>query len=263
MTTERDLKIAEAAALLERHQKWLNKLPIPTTGCVFQMMHVVGKAQEILAAIPAASEPVAVPEGWRELLKLCIGPINIAMATIGMHSGAKSAPAAYEQCERALDGIHAMLSAAPQPEAQQPAQDDKWHKAVLNECMSVEGCYHPSDPQLTLRELINWHTQEATDVANDVSETVKTLAGNYVRLTCDANAEQPAQALTESERQAVEFYQSNPRAANFDLKRRISEQPAQALTDSDIVSVAEAICRSNGADVFIAFARAIEARLRQ
>jgi hypothetical protein len=37
--------------LLDRHQKWLNKLPVPTEGCLYQMMNVVGEAQKLLKTI--------------------------------------------------------------------------------------------------------------------------------------------------------------------------------------------------------------------
>lgn len=84
----------------------------------------------------------------------------------------------------------AMLSAAPQlfvkTEQVEISHDIEYqaHKAVLAACMSIEGCYHSCDPKLTLKKLINWYVQEATDVANDVSETVKIQADNYVRITC-------------------------------------------------------------------------------
>lgn len=38
-----------------------------------------------------------------------------------------------------------------------PAQEDRWHKAVLNECMAIEGCYKESDPAGTIKCLIDWH----------------------------------------------------------------------------------------------------------
>lgn len=40
---------------------------------------------------------------------------------------------------------------------------DKWHRAVLIECMLTEGCYHEDDPEQSVRELINWHTSVATE----------------------------------------------------------------------------------------------------
>jgi len=51
-----------------------------------------------------------------------------------------------------------------------PAEDDchliddgreGWHKAVLAECTSVEGCYQESDPAKTVRDLIEWHRKDA------------------------------------------------------------------------------------------------------
>lgn len=49
--------LAEAVALLERHQKWLNKLPVPTTGATHQMMHVVGKVIDTLSGMAEANSP--------------------------------------------------------------------------------------------------------------------------------------------------------------------------------------------------------------
>ena len=40
--------IEQIEILLEKHIKWLNNLPIPTQGCLHQMMNVVGEAQRIL-----------------------------------------------------------------------------------------------------------------------------------------------------------------------------------------------------------------------
>lgn len=40
--------IEQIEKLLERHIKWLNKLPIPTHGCLHQMMNVIGESQRIL-----------------------------------------------------------------------------------------------------------------------------------------------------------------------------------------------------------------------
>ena len=36
--------IEQIEKLLERHIKWLNTLPIPTQGCLYQMMNVIGEA---------------------------------------------------------------------------------------------------------------------------------------------------------------------------------------------------------------------------
>jgi len=49
--------VAEAVQLLEQHQKWMNKLPVPTTGALHQMMHVVGKAQKLLAEVAQQPAP--------------------------------------------------------------------------------------------------------------------------------------------------------------------------------------------------------------
>lgn len=40
--------IEKIEKLLARHQKWLNKLPVPTEGCLYQMMNVIGEAQRLL-----------------------------------------------------------------------------------------------------------------------------------------------------------------------------------------------------------------------
>lgn len=41
--------IEQVEKLLERHIRWLNNLPIPTQGCLHQMMNVIGEAQRILS----------------------------------------------------------------------------------------------------------------------------------------------------------------------------------------------------------------------
>lgn len=55
-----------------------------------------------------------------------------------------------------------------------------WHDAVLAECMKIETAYKADDPDGTIRALINWYYEEASGV----SEGVKRLADNYMRLTC-------------------------------------------------------------------------------
>lgn len=45
--------LSEVVALLESHQKWINKLPVPTTGATHQMMRVVGKAIDALNEMKA------------------------------------------------------------------------------------------------------------------------------------------------------------------------------------------------------------------
>lgn len=56
---ENQQMLAEVVALLESHQKWLNKLPVPTKGATHQMMHVVGKAISILGGMKSSA---AVPD---------------------------------------------------------------------------------------------------------------------------------------------------------------------------------------------------------
>jgi hypothetical protein len=63
--------------------------------------------------------------------------------------------------------------------------EDAWHAAVLAECMRVESCYKADDPVGTLAALINWHTTEASAVA----ETIKIHADAYLRLTCGSIGE--------------------------------------------------------------------------
>lgn len=62
---------AEAVALLESHLKWINKLPVPTTGATHQMMNVVGKAIEAINRMnleaPAPKRPLQegeINEEW-------------------------------------------------------------------------------------------------------------------------------------------------------------------------------------------------------
>lgn len=38
-----------------------------------------------------------------------------------------------------------------------------WHDAVLEQCMSIECCYREADPRGTVKDLIDWHAQLATD----------------------------------------------------------------------------------------------------
>ncbi len=48
--------IEQIEKLLERHIKWLNNLPIPTQGCLYQMMNVLGEAQRILTKMKNDTE---------------------------------------------------------------------------------------------------------------------------------------------------------------------------------------------------------------
>jgi len=57
---------------------------------------------------------------------------------------------------------------------------DAWHDAVFVECMKIETAYKADDPEGTVRALINWYYEEASGV----SDGVKRLADNYMRLTC-------------------------------------------------------------------------------
>lgn len=58
--------------------------------------------------------------------------------------------------------------------------DLKWKQAVLHECMRIESGWHEDNPELTIKEIIDWHYQEASAV----SDTTKILADNYIALTC-------------------------------------------------------------------------------
>lgn len=62
----------------------------------------------------------SVPDGWRDVLEHCIGPLNIALYTIQTHSNCESATEAEAECRYALSGIQRMLAAAPTP-AEAPA----------------------------------------------------------------------------------------------------------------------------------------------
>ncbi len=57
----------------------------------------------------------SVPDGWRDVLEHCIGPLNIALYTIQTHSNCESATEAEAECRYALSGIQRMLAAAPTP----------------------------------------------------------------------------------------------------------------------------------------------------
>ncbi|KMJ53766.1 hypothetical protein ACG97_05820 [Vogesella sp. EB] len=47
--------LMEVVTLLESHQKWINKLPVPTAGATHQMMHIVGKAIDMLNGMKTAA----------------------------------------------------------------------------------------------------------------------------------------------------------------------------------------------------------------
>jgi hypothetical protein len=62
---------------------------------------------------------------------------------------------------------------------------DLWHKAVLQECMSVQGCYKESDPVGTIRSLLDWHcknTENNLDIklAGFYDPKAKDLKGAFV-----------------------------------------------------------------------------------
>jgi hypothetical protein len=63
--------------------------------------------------------------------------------------------------------------------APSPVGGSAWHDAVLTECMRIEAAYHADDPVRTIKELIDWHAN-----SSDVASTNKTLADNYLKLTC-------------------------------------------------------------------------------
>jgi hypothetical protein len=73
----------------------------------------------------------------------------------------------------------------------EPAEQsgDKWHEAVLHECMRVESCYVSDDPKQTMLNLINWYhaawKEEAQSADSRDAETVEHYTGGrfirYIR----------------------------------------------------------------------------------
>jgi len=53
----------------------------------------------------------------------------------------------------------AALAAAP------VAQQDAWHQAAIDHCMSVKSCYEPTNPRKTISNLIDWHVAAERDLA--------------------------------------------------------------------------------------------------
>jgi hypothetical protein len=106
---------------------------------------------------------------------------------------------AYEAIYQHVDEETADLShnwqarAALTQQAAPEAPANAWHDAILAECMRVESCYHADDPVRTIKELINWYSQEASSVA----EGIKIMADNYMRETCGAPAAQQAGAAVD------------------------------------------------------------------
>ncbi len=96
--------LAEAVALLESHQKWLNKLPVPTAGATYQMMNVVGKAIDTLAGM-GVTEATSSPPGWK------LVPIEPTSKMIV--AGSETDPQFFEHAQFVY---RAMLAAAPEPE---------------------------------------------------------------------------------------------------------------------------------------------------
>ena len=66
------------------------------------------------------------------------------------------------------------------PPAAVPALANPWHNAVLAECMRIEAAYDSADPVKTVAALIDWHVKQA----QEVGETIKAQADNYVKMTC-------------------------------------------------------------------------------
>lgn len=134
------------------------------------------------------------------------------------------------------------------PASAQPA--DPWHDAVLAECMRVESCYNAADPAKTIKELIDWHAQEAAGVA----ETIKVQADNYMRLTCGAQPDQRESAAEgEPERdplyeKAVQVVRAHNRASLSLVQRTLvlgynrTARLFEAMEKEGVVSA----CDANG-----------------
>lgn len=102
---------------------------------------VIASGERLRSAITTAEsaqaqqpQAVGAPDGWREELANCVGPINIALATIGMHSAVSSASAASDQCERALAWINSMLATATDSVPRLP---DGWQMVPVEPDLSM------------------------------------------------------------------------------------------------------------------------------
>lgn len=94
------------------------------------------------------------------------------------------------------DIVSRVFAAQPAEGAGQAGQvAGAWHDAVFAECMKIETAYKADDPAGTVRALINWYYEEASGV----SDGIKRLANNYMRLTCGTErAAAPADQLDEA-----------------------------------------------------------------
>jgi hypothetical protein len=94
---------------------------------------------------------------------------NIAESVFNaMFSAAPTPPVPVLQLEtqlsdRDVKALHDYLVQVATP----PAQEDQWQQAVLNECMAIEGCYKESDPERTVKCLIDWHVQNESALAQE------------------------------------------------------------------------------------------------
>jgi hypothetical protein len=75
----------------------------------------------------------------------------------------------------------------------EPAEQsgDKWHEAVLHECMRVESCYVSDDPKQTMLNLINWYHAAWKEEAQSADSRDADLFWN------DADPEQCAYSIHE------------------------------------------------------------------
>lgn len=110
--------VVETIALLEKHQKWINNLPIPTTGATHQMVNVIGKAIDLLRHTPPAQVPDAVAldaANYQWLLKNCIQEDENGYAVLHFETSRhlKTHSDICEWLDGDIDG--ARLASAPQP----------------------------------------------------------------------------------------------------------------------------------------------------
>jgi len=135
-------------------------------------------------------------------VKPAIFALRSVLVKIERDELATPAPASAGQAsldkERQRDSTEAAKSAG---QAGQVA--DAWHDAVFAECMKIETAYKADDPAGTVRALIHWYYEEASGV----SDGVKRLADNYMRLTCVAErAAAPAELNAARLEKFIDWY---------------------------------------------------------
>ena len=126
--------------------------------------------------------------------------------------------ALLEEIERVIATPAAVVRAAPAG----------WHDAVFAECMKIETAYKADDPAGTVRALINWYYEEASGV----SDGVKRMADNYMRLTC-------ATPAAEGATQAGEWISVDERLPEDNQRVAIVFWPYNNQENEQIVGAAE------------------------